>query len=49
MPSPPFRAIAIANFDSVTVSIEADTIGILTLIFLVNEDLTSVSAGIISE
>ena len=49
MPIPPLRAIAIANFYSVAVSMDADTTGILTLIFLVIKDLTSVSAGIISE
>ncbi len=35
-PRPPCRAKAIANLDSVTVSIAAETIGILSKMFCVN-------------
>ncbi len=44
-PRPPFCAIAIAIFDSVTVSIAADKIGILSLISLVKFVEMSTSLG----
>ena len=46
---PPSCAIAIANLDSVTVSIAAETIGILIEIFLENLEATLTSLGKISE
>ena len=48
-PIPPSLAIAIAILLSVTVSIAADTIGTLRLMFLLNFDLRETSEGIILE
>ena len=49
MPIPPCRAMAIAILCSVTVSIPALIIGILSLIFLVNHVVKSTSLGTIFE
>ena len=49
MPIPPSPANVIAIFDSVTVSIAADKIGILRLILLVNFVVKSTSSGSILE
>ena len=48
-PIPPSLAIAIAILLSVTVSIAADTIGTLRLMFLLNFDLRETSEGMILE
>ena len=48
-PIPPFRAIDIAILDSVTVSIDAETSGMLSFIFLVRRVVILVSDGNISE
>ena len=48
MPSPPFRAIAIAIRDSVTVSMADESSGDCTMMRLLSRDEVSASLGITS-
>ena len=48
-PTPPWRAMAIAMRDSVTVSMAAETSGARSVIRLLSRDVVSASAGMIVE